>query len=203
MGETPLKPEDRNVIELDVRPMLTAKIEPFSAIMKKVYSLHPNDLFVLHATFKPTQLFNVLSRKGFKHEAERVGKRHWKVTFWRERPGVASHSPAAATDVTRYGRSTPRTHFLDNRGLEPPQPMIRTLRKLEKIGDGETLVIHNDRRPLFLYPELDELGYSLYSSHLTCFNSMMLSLTVSNFMNTLLNSFTGMDHHLPTVMIPC
>ncbi|HHY72496.1 MAG TPA: DUF2249 domain-containing protein [Bacillus bacterium] len=49
---------------------------------------------------------------------------------------------------------------LDNRGLEPPQPMMRTLAALEELPDGEELIINNDRRPMFLYPELDERGYS-------------------------------------------
>ncbi len=48
--------------------------------------------------------------------------------------------------------------ILDNRGLQPPQPMIRTLKELEKMDIGEKLVIINDRRPMFLYEELDELG---------------------------------------------
>ncbi|WP_164215013.1 DUF2249 domain-containing protein [Virgibacillus sp. YIM 98842] len=48
---------------------------------------------------------------------------------------------------------------IDNRGLEPPQPMMRTLKALEKINPGESLSIINDRRPMFLYEELDELGY--------------------------------------------
>ncbi|WP_077213749.1 DUF2249 domain-containing protein [Bacillus dakarensis] len=48
---------------------------------------------------------------------------------------------------------------LDNRGLEPPQPMMRTLEALEKLNTGETLEITNDRRPMFLYEQLDELGY--------------------------------------------
>ncbi|MDQ0155163.1 DUF2249 domain-containing protein [Robertmurraya andreesenii] len=49
--------------------------------------------------------------------------------------------------------------MLDNRGLEPPQPMMRTLKALEKLQTGETLKIINDRRPMFLYEQLDELGY--------------------------------------------
>lgn len=49
--------------------------------------------------------------------------------------------------------------ILDNRGLEPPQPMMRTLAKLEELQSGETLQIINDRRPMFLYEQLDELGY--------------------------------------------
>jgi tRNA 2-thiouridine synthesizing protein A len=49
--------------------------------------------------------------------------------------------------------------ILDNRGLEPPQPMMRTLAALEKLPDGETLTIINDRRPMFLYEQLEELRY--------------------------------------------
>lgn len=49
---------------------------------------------------------------------------------------------------------------LDNRGLEPPQPMMRTLAELEKLQDDEELIIINERRPMFLYPELDEKGYN-------------------------------------------
>lgn len=49
--------------------------------------------------------------------------------------------------------------ILDNRGLEPPQPMMRTLKALETLGENETLTIINDRRPMFLYEQLDEQGY--------------------------------------------
>nr|WP_272508905.1 DUF2249 domain-containing protein [Psychrobacillus psychrodurans] len=37
--------------------------------------------------------------------------------------------------------------------------MMRTLTKLENIHVGETITIINDRRPMFLYEELNELGY--------------------------------------------
>ncbi|RHW42303.1 DUF2249 domain-containing protein [Neobacillus notoginsengisoli] len=49
--------------------------------------------------------------------------------------------------------------ILDNRGLEPPQPMMRTLATLETLKENETLTIFNDRRPMFLYEQLEELGY--------------------------------------------
>ncbi|CAM4056468.1 DUF2249 domain-containing protein [Mesobacillus thioparans] len=49
--------------------------------------------------------------------------------------------------------------MLDNRGLEPPQPMMRTLAALEELDGGQTLIIINDRRPMFLFEQLDELGY--------------------------------------------
>lgn len=49
--------------------------------------------------------------------------------------------------------------IIDNRGLEPPQPMMRTLKALDKMSSGESLAIINDRRPMFLYEELNERGY--------------------------------------------
>lgn len=48
--------------------------------------------------------------------------------------------------------------FLDNRGLEPPNPMIRTLEALEALAVGEVLVIHNDRVPIYLLPQLADAG---------------------------------------------
>ena len=48
---------------------------------------------------------------------------------------------------------------LDNRGLEPPQPMQRTLKALEELQAGQTLKIINDRKPMFLFEELDQKGY--------------------------------------------
>lgn len=50
------------------------------------------------------------------------------------------------------------THFLDNRGLEPPEPMQRTLELLDSLASGEVLEIMNDRRPVFLLQELDAMG---------------------------------------------
>ena len=48
---------------------------------------------------------------------------------------------------------------LDNRGLEPPEPMKRTLKALDELELGKTLKIINDKKPMFLFEELDDLGY--------------------------------------------
>lgn len=48
--------------------------------------------------------------------------------------------------------------FLDNRGLEPPNPMIRTLEALDAMAPGDVLVIHNDRVPIYLLPQLADEG---------------------------------------------
>jgi hypothetical protein len=56
-------------------------------------------------------------------------------------------------------RAPDGTH-LDVRGLEPPQPMIRILRLIDSGEVDDVLVVHLDREPIFLYPELDDRGWS-------------------------------------------
>jgi uncharacterized protein (DUF2249 family) len=72
---------EQKIIELDVREDLKNKLEPFQKIMGAIKELKENDIFILHATFKPVPLFAVLKTKGFSHEAEELEKDHWKVTF--------------------------------------------------------------------------------------------------------------------------
>lgn len=48
----------------------------------------------------------------------------------------------------------------DYRGLEPPEPLLRTLQSLER--DGRTtfpLTVVYDRMPYLLFPELDQRGF--------------------------------------------
>lgn len=178
---------DARVVELDVRPHLRSKLEPFRLIMDTVKTLGSDDIFVLHATFKPTPLLGVMKMKGFAGKAEHVGEEHWKVTFvrkknrhWLDEPGTSAdaaedatdRSPAAAKNAVDRssagtpqreredeGESEPRTIRLDNRGLEPPQPMMRTLAAQDRCKPGDEVVIHNDRVPVFLLEELNGLGF--------------------------------------------
>ena len=49
--------------------------------MELIKELKGNDIFILHAPFKPLPLFGVLKAKGFTHEEEEIDKKHWKVIF--------------------------------------------------------------------------------------------------------------------------
>ncbi|MFL6555518.1 MAG: DUF2249 domain-containing protein [Bacillus sp. (in: firmicutes)] len=72
---------EQRIIELDVREDLKNKIEPFQKIMKAIKELNGNDIFILHAPFKPVPLFGVLKAKGFTHQEEEIENKHWRVTF--------------------------------------------------------------------------------------------------------------------------
>lgn len=157
--------ENLNYVELDVRPHLKKKLEPFELIMETVKKLQKDDVFVLHATFKPTPLLSVMKVKGYVNKVEQVSDDHWVVTFVHksnadvldkvEIPAPAHDEPAAATPA-----SEGKVYTLDNRGLEPPRPMVRTLAQLDNMAPGDTLIITNDRVPVFLLEELNQLGYT-------------------------------------------
>ncbi|MGB4861599.1 MAG: DUF2249 domain-containing protein [Tepidiformaceae bacterium] len=51
-------------------------------------------------------------------------------------------------------------HELDNRGLGPPEPMVRILRVLGTMEDGDALRALMDREPRMLYPELERRGFA-------------------------------------------
>src|SRR5690606_14015787 len=69
------------VVELDVRPHLRKKLEPFQLIMDTVKTLDKKEVFLLHATFKPTPLLGLLKMKGLIGKSEQVSKEHWITTF--------------------------------------------------------------------------------------------------------------------------
>lgn len=49
---------------------------------------------------------------------------------------------------------------LDNRGLSPPEPLVRTLEALGGLGEGSVLRVLMDREPILLYPELERRGWA-------------------------------------------
>jgi len=150
-------------IELDVRPQLKQKLEPFKLIMDTVKKLNKEDTFILHAIFKPTPLFGVMKVKGYVNKVEQKASDHWIVTFVHKSRKHELQDSLDGLDIEEESSEKLREHSmsfeLDNRGLEPPQPMIRTLKKLEEAKGGDTVTIHNDRVPMFLIEELNTLGY--------------------------------------------
>ncbi len=49
---------------------------------------------------------------------------------------------------------------IDVRGLPPPQPMVHILQLVASIDDATPVIVHHDRDPQMLYPELAEIGWS-------------------------------------------
>jgi hypothetical protein len=99
----------------------------------------------------------VLTGKGFAEHAECLAPDHWRVYF-RKAPAEARPAAAPAPAASRIWREGGVAH-IDVRGLNPPEPMLAILRLLEQPDCGTTVIVHHEREPLFLYPELDERGW--------------------------------------------
>jgi uncharacterized protein (DUF2249 family) len=143
-------PESRRVL-VDVRDDLRRGVEPFARIMKAVKDLAGDEVLVLRAPFEPAPLYGVLGKRGFAHWTESRAADDWWITFYR---GEDTPPPGEAPSTPKPASTT-----LDVRGLEPPQPMVLVLDALEGVPAGGELVVFHERRPVFLYPQLDDRGF--------------------------------------------
>lgn len=154
------RPADRIVVEVDVREDLRAGREPFGRIMGAVRTVG-DDVLRIRATFEPVPLVSVLGQRGFECESEEHAPDDWSLWAWRGAPEPVVPEPAApAGGVQADGGPRDGELWLDVRGLEPPEPMARTLVALESLPPGVTLVQVNVRIPQFLLPVLDERGFT-------------------------------------------
>jgi TusA-related sulfurtransferase len=162
-------PDNANVVELDVREDLRAGREPFSKIMLAVAQLGADDVLRLRTIFEPAPLFGVLAKRGFAHESTAHAADDWSAWFWRS-DGRNDATAAPASDRTDRSRDvavdpasvadSDATVVLDVRGLQPPEPLMRTLAALETLPEGHVLVQINSRVPQLLFPMLAEQGYA-------------------------------------------
>ena len=106
----------------------------FSVIMAALGQLAPGQGLRLYATFKPVPLFAVMADKGFAHSERELDGGEWEVLFEPVTAPAASPPQAQAFDEW----PEPKTK-LDNRDLDPPEPMVRILAAAEKLAPGETL----------------------------------------------------------------
>jgi len=148
-------------VTVDVREDIRAGREPFSKIMTAAADLTADQELLLIAPFEPKPLFGVLAKKGFQHRSREIGQGHWEVLFSHSDHGELPtehainanyHSTPMSDDVTSIVE-------VDARGLEPPQPMVKILETLATLPNGAELRAHTNRRPIHLYPHLEERGF--------------------------------------------
>lgn len=142
--------------ELDVRPLLERGEEPFGVITEAARETGLGETLALRTTFDPIPLRDVLGQQGFEAFTSGSGN-DWTTLFHRirEAKGTQKRTPA-----TPAGAPVTAEVTIDVSELVPPEPMMKILAALEELPDGGQLTVHHVRRPMHLYPRLDELGYS-------------------------------------------
>jgi uncharacterized protein (DUF2249 family) len=149
-GPRPAELDRLRVVEVDVRDDLRRGEEPFARIVAVAKSLGTADALVIRAPFEPVPLYDVLGRRGLAHWTKQRAPDDWSVWFYH---GASAPAPIAPAPAPADGAT------LDVRGLEPPLPMVRVLERLDALAPGDSLVVLHERRPLFLYPQLDDRGF--------------------------------------------
>ena len=96
-----------------------------------------------------------MADRGFAHSAQPLDAGEWEVLFT---PAATTQTAAVAAKSSFEDWPQPAVE-LDNRELEPPEPMVRILAAAEKLGPGETLSALLRREPVFLFPQLEKRGY--------------------------------------------
>lgn len=139
---------------LDVRPLLAVRQDPFARVMDMANGVPADGLMVLEAPFDPVPLRRALAGMGFVSQGRQVAPGHWRICFRRETLGM---KPAPSISPGACWQDKDGWH-LDVRGLMPPQPLTRTLAILDS-GETETLLLHIEREPVLLYPELEARGW--------------------------------------------
>ncbi|MBU6399632.1 MAG: DUF2249 domain-containing protein [Verrucomicrobia bacterium] len=154
----------QQIVTLDVREDLRLGREPFSKIMGAVAQLKPDQALLLIAPFEPAPLYGVLGRQGFTHESKAVGNGDWEILFRRDSGDAArldrGTAKGAAAAPTAPAPGPRDIRVVDARGLEPPQPMVVILEALQELPAEGELRAHTDRKPMHLYSQLLERGFT-------------------------------------------
>lgn len=147
---------------LDVRPLLAAGEDPLSAILEAADRVEFGGSLVVDAPFNPSPLRRVLAARGFSSYGRRLAPGHWRVFFHCD--GGRDWERDAEVEVSPEGALTWAEEdglHVDVRRLTPPAPMLAVLRLIDSTPDLERLVLHHDRMPQYLVPELAERGWRI------------------------------------------
>ena len=139
-------------VVVEVKGIIKQGLSLFGTMMKTVDTLEPGQSLIVKSTFNPAPLMAHMRRKGYEVQQEKQG-RVIITTFIPQTSRVSGNqSPGRIMDIPIEGPE----HYLDNRGLTPPEPMQRTLGLLNDVPINHVVVIHNDRVPVFLLGQLDD-----------------------------------------------
>ncbi len=150
------------VAEVDARALQRSGAEPFGPIMTAARSTEVGQVFRLRSSFEPVPLYTVMTQRGFDHWSTCHADGDWEVLFRNTggpRETVATSARPGDTVEDTSWTSPTASITIDVSELVPPEPMVRILSALENLRTGESLLVHHVRRPIHLYPQLDDAGY--------------------------------------------
>ena len=157
--------EKKNIVTLDVRPILSGGADPFDEIMKTIKGMKEEETLLIINTFEPVPLLNILQKRGYIYQTERPepGIVHCFLQKSGQATPIDEVKEVKGNETNDFNaieiRFKEKLTEIDVRNLEMPMPMVATLEALEKLKEGEALYVNHKRLPRYLLPELENRGY--------------------------------------------
>jgi len=137
--------------------MLERRQDPFEAVMTLADTVAVGGGLIIDAPFNPLPLRRVLEKRGFSSHAERMQPNHWRIRALRT-AGVDQVDETGG-DAAPVWPEADGVH-IDVRGMTAPGPLVAILRLADGQDHDGRIVVHHDREPVYLFPELAERGWS-------------------------------------------
>lgn len=151
------------IIELDVRPVISSGSDPLNKIMQMVKMVQPGQVLKIINTFEPTPLILMLEKKGFETYVDEINDNLIETYFHKKEvksfPDQEEEKPATNDWDIVLKKFGDKIQNVDVRHLEMPQPMITILDSLDHLPRETALYIYHKRIPVFLLPELAQRGF--------------------------------------------
>lgn len=164
----PEKPEVvKNIkhdVVLDVRADLNKGKDPFNLIMEAIKKLDINHTLLLVTSFVPAPLIKILEKRGLgvyclEEEPDLV------KTYISKKKSSSNDSIAHALKKESINSLQKifegKTTVIDVKSLEMPGPMLKVLEELKQLPEHHALHVLHKKVPLYLLPELEDLGYEV------------------------------------------
>lgn len=150
---------------LDVRDDLKKGKDPFSRILDALKKLPKNNTLLLVNSFVPAPLVKILEKKGFEvfcYEEEPklvktyISKKHDKDIV------VEADTDRCETIQTLKNTFGDNIKVINVKNLEMPGPMVKILEEAKSLPSGHALHVLHKKVPVYLLPELQDLGFEAY-----------------------------------------
>jgi uncharacterized protein (DUF2249 family) len=174
--EVPAFIADMKKVELDVRPVLARGEDPLKLILETAKALDKEVCLKIINTFEPTPLISLLAKRGYESWSERISEDLFITWFVKSKLNESGSDLLAGTDiliettdefqqmVESFGPG--KLHKIDVRDLPMPLPMRQIMEYLPKVKPGEALFVYHKKVPVYLLPELRELGFTYFIQNL-------------------------------------
>lgn len=154
--------EPKNIVELDVRPVLESGKDPLRLIIEKMNGLQPHEILCVLNSFEPTPLISLLANKGYESYVVFEGelcKTYFNASTESSVPSVSLPEISDGWEE-RFNFYKNNLVEIDVRQLAMPMPMVRVLETLATLPQGKALLVHHRKVPAFLLPELGDRKFS-------------------------------------------